>query len=238
MSRSSCCSAFSDGAIGMLVRAAAVAALFVSGACAAQPSAPVKKPEAKRVKPEAPVAKPAVKADDRWVYRLTDRRMKPPTMIYEIRVSFVDSRAIHAVVEAQGRTSQSDAIWTSEWNVAVSVGGGVVEIEKGLFQFPLSPGRKYEAAWEARRPRAGDFHVRHERKVTVVGWEDIEVPAGKFRALKIQADGWFRRLDKEAVQDEARNTFWYVPQVKRWVKSVYQDVQLEVVEELYFYRVQ
>jgi len=26
--------------------------------------------------------------------------------------------------------------------------------------------------------------------------------------------------------------------VKRWVKSVYQDPTLEVVEELYFYRVQ
>jgi hypothetical protein len=28
------------------------------------------------------------------------------------------------------------------------------------------------------------------------------------------------------------------PAVKRWVKSVYQDPALEVVEELYFYRVQ
>jgi len=29
-----------------------------------------------------------------------------------------------------------------------------------------------------------------------------------------------------------------VPQVKRWVKSVYKDAELEIVEELYFYRVQ
>jgi len=106
-----------------------------------------------------------------------------------------------------------------------------------MFQFPLAPGRQYSAAWEMRRPRAGAFHVRHERKVNVVGWEDIEVPAGKFRALKVQAIGHFRRFDRIA-SDEARNTYWYVPQVKRWVKHVCQDVNLEVVEELYFYRVQ
>ena len=183
------------------------------------------------------VALPEVKVDDRWVYRRTDRRLKPPTQIYEIRVTFVDARAIVAVVEGQGGKGQSDATWMRDWQSAVSPDGGVVETQRSLLQFPLVPGRQYQAAWDIRRPGFGEFHVRHERRVTVVGWEDIEVPAGKFRALKIQADGYFKRLDRQ-VQDEARNTIWYVPQVKRWVKSVYQDVQLEVVEELYFYRVQ
>jgi len=210
-----------------LAKWAAWAALFVCATCAAQPNA----------KSDLPVALPDVKVDDRWVYRRTDKRLKPPTQIYEIRVTFVDSRAIVAVTEGSGGKGQSDATWTREWHSAVSPDGGVIEMEKSLLQFPLVPGRQYQAAWEIRRPTVGTFHVRHERRVTVVGWEDIEVPAGKFRALKIQADGYFKRLDR-TVQDEARNTFWYVPQVKRWVKSVYQDVQLEVVEELYFYRVQ
>jgi hypothetical protein len=206
-----------------LARGAAVAALFICGTCAAQA--------------DKPVARPEVKVDDRWVYRHTDKRMKPPSFVYELRVSFVDSRAIHAVVERQGTRAESDATWTRDWNAVNAVDQGVFEVEKGMFQFPLSRGKQYPAAWEVRRPRAGEFHVRHERKVTVIGWEDVEVPAGKFRALKLQADGWFRRIDKVA-SDEARNTFWYAPQVKRWVKSVYQDAQLEVVEELYFYRVQ
>ena len=206
-----------------LIRGAAAAALLFSTVCAAQP--------------DAAVARPEVKVDDRWVYRHTDKRRKPPSAIYELRVSFVDSRAIHAVVEQQGRRRETDATWTPEWYAVVAPDEGVVEVEKGMFQFPLAPGRQYSAAWEMRRPRAGAFHVRHERKVNVVGWEDIEVPAGKFRALKVQADGHFRRFDRIA-SDEARNTYWYVPQVKRWVKHVYQDVNLEVVEELYFYRVQ
>lgn len=186
---------------------------------------------------EKPVAKPDVKVGDRWVYRRTDRRVKPPTFVYEARVTFVDSRAIHTVLERQGIRKESDATFTPEWNSIVSIDEGVIELEKGMLQFPLVVGRSYEAAWEIRRPRVGSFHVRHERKVKVIGWEDIEVPAGKFRALKIQADGHFRRLDRP-VADEARNTIWYSPQVRRWVKSRYQDVQGETGEELMYYRLQ
>jgi hypothetical protein len=206
-----------------LSRKAAAAAFLFSGLCLGQPA--------------TPVAKPQVKVDDRWVYRITDTRRKPPSTIYEMRVSFVDARAIHAVIERQGGKREGDAMWTPEWNVVVAPDEGVVEVDKGMFQFPLAPGQQYPAAWEMRRPRAGAFHVRHERKVSVLGWEDVEVPAGRFRALKIQADGYFTRVDKTA-SDEARNTFWYVPHIKRWVKSVYQDAAIQVVEELYFYRVQ
>ncbi len=163
--------------------------------------------------------------------------MKPPTRVYEIRVSFVDARAIHAVIEQQGRQRETDATWTPEWNAVVMPDEGVVEVEKGMFQFPLSPGRQYPAVWDIRRPRAGAFHVRHERKVSIVGWEDVEVPAGKFRALRIEAEGSYRRIDQQ-YSGPARNTFWYVPQLKRWVKSAYKDPQLETGEELYFYRVQ
>ena len=200
-----------------------MAALFVCATCMAQA--------------DKPVARPDVKVDDRWIYRNTSPRRKPASIIYELRVSFVDARVIHAVIERQGGRKESDATWTRDWNAVNAVDEGVFEVEKGMFQFPLWSGQQYPAAWQVRRPRAGEFHVRHERKVTVMGWEDVEVQAGKFRALKLQADGYYRRIDKLA-SDEARNTYWYVPQVKRWVKHVYHDVQGEIVEELYFYRVQ
>jgi len=185
----------------------------------------------------APIAKPEVKVDDRWIYRRADHRAKPPVFTYEMRVTFVDARAIHAVLARQGRGKETDATWTPEWNSVVSVDEGVVELEAGLLQFPLSVGRAYKAAWQNRRPRAGAFHVRHERTVKIAGWEEIEVPAGRFRALKVEAEGTYRRLDTPK-GDWARNAVWYVPQVKRWVKSIYKDAQGEIGEELVFYRLQ
>ena len=204
--------------------------LFAAGA-AAQPGKPAK------AQADKPVARPEVKVDDRWVYKRTDWRTKPPTLVYEIRVTFVDERAIHTVVERQGGSREGDATWTREWNSVNAVDAGVVELEKGMMQFPLSVGRAYQAAWHMRRPKVGAFHVRHERDVKVVGWEDIEVPAGKFRALKVQADGGYRRIDRPN-EGWSRNTFWYVPAVKRWVRSLYEDAQGQVGEELFFYRVQ
>ena len=209
--------------------------------CAAQAGAPAAKPEVKAKaaqKPApGPVTTPEVKVDDRWVYRRTDKRMKPPTLVYEIRVSFVDARVIHTVVERQGGQRDSDATWTREWNSVVAVDEGVVEIDKPMLQFPLAVGRQYPAAWVMRRPRAGGFEVKHQRTVKVVGWEDLEVPAGRFRAVKIEATGGFQRVDKP-LTGQARNTYWYVPQVKRWVKTTYTDGELVIDEELYFYRVQ
>ena len=183
------------------------------------------------------VAKPEVKAGDRWVYRRTDRRAKPPVYLYELQVSFVDSRAIHTVLARQGKARDSDATWTPEWNGVVSVDDGVVRLEQGLLRFPLAAGDAYSAAWEMRRARAGAFLARHERSVKVSGWEDLEVPAGKFRVLKVEANGVWRRLDT-GKSDWARNTVWYSPRAKRWVKSLYEDAQGIIGEELVFYVVQ
>ena len=39
----------------------------------------------------------------------------------------------------------------------------------------------------------GRFSVRHERTIKVIGWEEVVVPAGRFRALRIEAEGWGRK---------------------------------------------
>ena len=123
-----------------LAKRVAMATLFVYGAgCAAQDF----------------VTRPEVKVDDRWLYRRMDHRFEPPVLLYELRVSFVDARAIHTVLARQGKPRDSDATWTPEWNGVVSVDEGIVDIKAGgLLQFPLAPGRSYSSTWEMRRPRA------------------------------------------------------------------------------------
>ena len=48
------------------------------------------------------------------------------------------------------------------------------------------------------------------------------VPAGRFRALRVEIEGPWERLDIKA-SGRSRSTMWYVPAVKRWVKYVYYD---------------
>jgi hypothetical protein len=88
-------------------------------------------------------------------------------------------------------------------------------------------------------------HLRNAYKV--VGWEDVTVPGGTFHALKIEDDGDWNaivapavaavsgsRVDGQGstavvqtnraitgpVSGRLYKAFWYVPSVKRWVKSV------------------
>ena len=93
----------------------------------------------------------------------------------------------------------------------------VFDPHTGWFRFPLAPGAAYEAQFEARMPKKGDVHTRQRRGVSVKGWEEVVVPAGRFRALRIESEGAFQRIDKSG-GGRARNVIWYAPDVRRWVK--------------------
>jgi hypothetical protein len=166
---------------------------------------------------------------------------------YELQVTFADARAIHTVVKKQdGRTT--DANWTADWNATVSVmTEAVIDPHTGLFRFPLRVGDTYRSQFEMAHPR-GDSPARSKTEwiVTVAAWEDVTVPAGKFRALRLDAEGTYERVDR-FMKGNVRSTTWYVPEVKRWVKHVYEsDIlaggkigpNLKIGEELVVYSVQ
>lgn len=171
---------------------------------------------------DAPVLRPQVKPGDRWLYHRTDQRDQKSRGTREERVTFASDAVIHTVVVIFGAEGETDATYTSSWNGVSSFDGGIITPHSGSLRFPLRPGESYPANFENRRPRRGAFHVVHERKAKVVGWEEVAVPAGRFRALKVEVAGSFQRLDS-GVKGTTRSVFWYVPAVRRWVKSSYED---------------
>jgi len=187
-------------------------------------------------------ARPDVKVGDRWLYHRVDPRDQKPRGTRDERVTFANAQAIHTVVAIYGAEGETDATYSSSWNGVSSFDGGVITPDSGSLHFPLHPGDRYPANFENRRPRRGSFHVVHERTASVIGWEDVVVPAGHFRALKIEIEGKFRRLDSGAT-GTTRTVFWYAPIAKRWVKSTYEDWSDGrrfdwYVDELIDYRVQ
>jgi len=170
---------------------------------------------------DAPVAKPEVKAGDRWTYRRMNYERNQAQDTYEVHVTFAARDAIHAVItEKDGR--ESDATYTSEWNEVVAPRGRVNVRDKGELQFPLRTGATYAIEWTLEEPRRQMGSGRHKRNVKVVGWEEVTVPAGRFRALKVQSEGNFWPFGSGYV-GTVRDVFWYVPEVKRWVKHVHDS---------------
>lgn len=162
----------------------------------------------------APVHKPEVKVGEWWRYRVTENPTNVPRIAHgEQRVTFVGPNEILTV-----NRGDRDSVWTPEWN-ALSHGGSGVTYDKPrqLFSFPLKVGAVHQARYEVVSRRGSGALSRYEDNVKVVGWEDVVVPAGKFRALKLEVTGTYQRIDTRG-RGWTRKEIWYVPEVKRWVK--------------------
>jgi hypothetical protein len=171
---------------------------------------------------EAPVARPRVNVGDYWAYVVIDLSNNSIIARRDIRVTFANDEIIHTVTTLAEGDKPHDVTFSADWNQISSVNGAVFYPRNGFFRFPLQVGATYPAVYEFKMPRHGALHLKHDRSVKVKGWETIEVPAGTFRALRIEVDGTFQRLDT-SVSGKARNVIWYAPEVKRWVKWTYED---------------
>lgn len=165
---------------------------------------------------DAPVARPDVKVGDRWTYQRMDYETNRARGKYEMRVVFAERGVIQVVSTQRGKEGEVDTTYTSEWN-AVTIPGRVFNPHTGWFRFPLRVGATYNVAFEVILPKKG-ANSRNERQVRVVGWEEVVVPAGKFRALKVISEGHYQRLDNTFLSGTSRNVISYVPEIRRWAK--------------------
>ncbi|MDO9711358.1 hypothetical protein [Paracraurococcus lichenis] len=133
-----------------------------------------------------------------------------------------------------------------DWSLARSVNGQEVVVARPL-AFPLSVGKSWTVDYTEQNPSPQQSSVRRQMTYRVLGWEEVTVPAGTFRALKIEGEGsWTavlapaqtamvggrsdaggstvvtqtRRSGETTVTGRAYKAFWYVPEVRRWVRSV------------------
>lgn len=191
--------------------------------------------------PGAAVAKPQVKVGDRWAYRRTNNLSKAASITFDSRVASTGPDEIVVVSKRRDRENETDGFYTSEWN-AITLATMTFTPHLGHFKFPLEVGASYGAAWEGL-VKGSRWNAKYETTFKVMGWEEIIVPAGKFRALKLEGTGTFRRLDQMG-GGWWRYRYWYVPEVKRWVKSTWEQgpgptsLDINSVDELVEFRIQ
>ena len=182
---------------------------------------------------ETRIPKPEIRVGDSWTYRGTNV-LAPGTHEHETRVSFVDDKVILAVSTRKSDGKEFDSSWTSEWNAVNSYTGRMFRPHTGLFRFPLRIGDGYEMKMEWLEPRTKIVEGISSGTVKVVGWETVEVPAGKFRAMKLESESVVRTADGRTPQ--FKGTHWYVPEVRRWVKLQLVGPRGTTSEELLEYK--
>ena len=136
---------------------------------------------------------------------------------HEDRVSFTDDKVILLVSTSKSDGKEVDSSWTTEWNAVTSIGGLMYRPNAGIFRFPLRIGGKHDVRYEQLRPRVTAAENSTTGSVKVIGWETVEVPAGKFRAIRIEVESTVRPSDGSRAYPRDL-AYWYVPEVRRWVK--------------------
>jgi hypothetical protein len=159
---------------------------------------------------------------DRWIFLVQPDEGVQQAIEQEVMAGDKDLLSLRTRLrvtdESVGVFDYSTALYSPEWNL-VANGFNRYTPPLTYYRFSLFPGKSWRQATQVSNFGSGTSTelVAHGQ---VVGWEEIEVPAGKYRTLRIDL-----RIETSDPQDPARKfetleTHWYSPEVMRPVKVV------------------
>lgn len=173
----------------------------------------------------APVEAPVLGAGQQWVYRRTDLWKNEEAerfsqdLLYDAPAFWLVRWTILSSSDAKRKGSV-----TTEAMYKLTQGFDDSQME-GLHEalrFPLSPGKSWRFNYKFKSPKGPLIDVK--QTATVKGWENVTVPAGTFRVLRVEHAGWY-----EATENRSRwtgkitETFLYAPLARRVVFHEYRD---------------
>jgi hypothetical protein len=195
------------------------------------------------------VQAPALKAGDSWVY--VDTVESGPQgwsrKNETVTVERIEGDSVLVANKQDGSSQPAvEHLVGLDWSRSRDVNGKQQVVNRPL-AFPLTQGKKWRVEYTEANPNRQHTSETFASEYTVVGWEDVQVPAGAFKALKIEAQGQWSAVVAPSVSSDARGhvdadgavsvsqsqvthphtasgrlykAFWYVPEQKRFVKSV------------------
>jgi hypothetical protein len=192
---------------------------------------------------------PVVKAGDSWVYKTTTEKGQSgwTQKHNEIQVIHGGATSILLAIRETGSTQPAkEQLVGSDWSRFRNINGEEKVVNRP-FVFPLKEGKTWETDYTEDHPNKDHKSERFHSTYRVTGWEDVDVPAGHFRAMKVEVEGnWKAELEssvsvasstqvkqsgstvvmqsqkvpQRSAMGRLYKAFWYVPQVKRAVKSI------------------
>lgn len=192
---------------------------------------------------------PSLKPGDTWVYQDTVEKGSNGFVRSTSELSVVRTTAsgIYYTSRPSGSAQPPHELVSGiDWSRIRNINGTETTINKPL-SFPLKTGQSWNVQYTEQHPNPAHKLEQWSIKYTVMGSEPIEVPAGKFTAIKIEAEGaWVAEMEPRSTvvqgtqigengsatiaqtqhiantkaTGRAYKAFWYVPEIKRWVKAV------------------
>jgi hypothetical protein len=204
------------------VRLAGVGLVLALTACTSAHPTPVSAPAPATVAAPVTLSAPQWRPGDRWVYDWTSGTEKGTKTI---EVS--ETKAVNAVSYFVLRLEDVENYYTKDLHWAAAVRESRVEARmvppQPWFMWPLVAKQQWDHQGtfeDASGSRTFNDHF------TVVGVEEIEVPAGKFQTMKVMREGERRDSDE----------YWYSADVRWYVRWVGRRGDVTFEERLKEYR--
>lgn len=179
--------------------------------------------------PMAVVPPPRLQAGDTWVYVQINGYNRLP-----LRTHTDTLRADRGgfVVERRG-DQPGDPVQTETiagpWLETGETSGNsrrVFSAPLARIPFPIAPGQ----AWSQQATTTDEYGVNFLWRTygRAAGWERVRTPAGEFVALRIDRMMNLGDYDYTFSDTEVAESYWYAPQVKRWVRLEHRYERYEV----------
>jgi len=199
---------------------AGLVALFLSGCVA--PAGPAAAPTASQQEPITASAPPEWRPGDQWVYTWTSGQTSGTKSVEVLEIREINTVSFYLV-----KVGEAEQFYTKDLRWAGTMRDGKVQSRmtppQPWFVWPLEVGRQWthRGTYEDATGKGA-----HNDSFSVVGAEVVEVPAGRFSALKVARETDSRNSDQ----------YWYAPEVRFYVKWIGRRGDAQFEEGLREYR--
>ena len=176
---------------------------------------------------------PAWNVGDKWVFtagamEIVNADQKSYTLKFSDDICILERQGLNVIILDK---STMNRIYVLEGNKPKKYTRGRAKI----LNFPIFVGKKWESAFSgtALYGLAGSLRETCDENESfkILGWEDIDVPAGKFKTVKMEYVRATVRCTYAPALDVKRQTFyWYSPEAKYFAKAKY-DFSSEIVKD-------
>ena len=106
---------------------------------------------------------------------------------------------------------------------------------KTILNFPLTPGKQWKDIYQRdeHASDAGMVAAEYQETFRVLGWDEVEVRAGKFKTIKLEYKNntFYRSVVGWIPLGESKAWYWYSPEVKNFVKCQYEKGYSEAINK-------
>ena len=167
------------------------------------------------------VERPVLKPGTEWSYRIDNSKRDKPTPPSDLRRVVKAVNANDYTIDVVTPTGTRTTVMSLDLNPfaeGMTTGANKATGALPYFSFPMTPGKTYSEPLSYPSP-FGNLAIQVDMNTKVLDWEEVTVPAGKYRALKVEANG---RSVGGPINGTRKVTLWYAPEVGNYVRMEFE----------------